>query len=293
MFRVTTRADWDGLVCAALLSVVEDVDRYRFVEPGPFQGGEGDVTPDDIICNLPYRNGCAMWFDHHISNKLEGVDFRGSWWVAPSAARVIYEYYGHDEALHEFDEMIALTDRIDAALLNPDECANPQGIILVSWTVEGKRTHEEPYWLRLIDLIRRNDTRGILADPEVRRRCDDFLSVNEEFGQALNLYSDLHGNVLVTDFRKVFHSEPGGRFLAFTLFPACNIWVKAADLSKDPTRVQISVGHSIFNRTSTVNVGELMAKYGGGGHFGAGTCRPKKEDADRVLGEIVEACKQG
>lgn len=31
IFRVTTRADWDGLVSAALLSVVEDVDCFRFV----------------------------------------------------------------------------------------------------------------------------------------------------------------------------------------------------------------------------------------------------------------------
>ena len=291
MFRITTRADWDGLVCAAVLSVVEDVDRYRFTEPGPFQAGEGEVTTEDLIANLPYRKGCAMWFDHHSSNKLEGVDFRGSWWVAPSAARVIYEYYGHDEALHEFDEMIALTDRIDSATLTPDECTNPKGVILVSWTVEGKRTHEEPYWLRLIELIRRNDFNALVHDPEVKGHCDEFLASNEEFGQALNLYSDLHGNVLVTDFRKVFHGEPGGRFLAFALFPKCDIWVKATDHPNDPTRSHISVGHNIFNRTSKVNVGELLAKYGGGGHLGAGSCRPKKEDADRVLGEIVEACR--
>jgi oligoribonuclease NrnB/cAMP/cGMP phosphodiesterase (DHH superfamily) len=92
-----------------------------------------------------------MWFDHHLSNRLEGVDFRGSWWIAPSAARVIYEYYGHDEALAGFDELIQITDRVDSATLTMDEIVDPKGIVLISMTVEGKRLQDEPYWLHLIE----------------------------------------------------------------------------------------------------------------------------------------------
>ncbi|MBM3327516.1 MAG: exopolyphosphatase [Calditrichaeota bacterium] len=292
MFRITTRADWDGLVSAALLSVVEDCDRIRFIEPGPFQDGKGEVTPDDIVANLPYRQGCALWFDHHSSNKLEAVDFRGAWWIAPSAARVIYEYYGQDEALAGWDELIEITDRIDSAALTMEEIKNPRGLILVSMTVEGKRLQDEPYWLHLIRLLIKNDTAALLADPKVQNRCEEFRYINEEFGQALNIYSDMVGNVLVTDFREVFHGEQGNRFLAFALFPNCNVWVKAFDHPNDPARVQISVGHSIFNRTCNVNVGELMARYGGGGHKGAGTCRPLKTEADRILSEILGVLKE-
>jgi len=292
MFRITTRADWDGLVSAALLNIVEDCDRVRFIEPGPFQGGEGEVTPDDIIANLPYRKGCALWFDHHLSNKLEEGEFRGSWWIAPSAARVIYEYYGHDEALAGFDELIAVTDRIDSAALTAEEVRKPEGLILVSMTVEGKRPQDEPYWLHLIDLLKRNDIKRLERDAEVNRRCDEFLSANYEWGQAVNLYADLYGEVLVTDFRNVFHGEHGNRFLPFALFPKCNVWVKAFDHPNDPARIQISVGHSIFNKTCDVSVGDLMARYGGGGHRGAGTCRPLKEDGDRVLKEVIEELKK-
>lgn len=287
MFRVTTRADWDGLVCAALLSVVEDVDRYRFIEPGPFQDGYGEVTPDDIIANLPYRKGGALWFDHHISNRQSGVDFWGSWWIAHSAARVIYEFYGHDEALAEFDELIQITDRIDSASLTAAEVRDPKGLILVSMTVEGKRPQDEAYWLRLIDILRRNDSARLLSDPEVVRRCGEFTAINDAFKEALQKWSRLEGKVLVTDFRGRFSGEPGNRFLPFALYPGCNVWVKATNHPNDPARAQISVGHSIFNRTCTVSVGELMARYGGGGHKGAGTCRPLKEEADRVLGEVV------
>ncbi len=287
MFRITTRADWDGLVSAALLNIVEDCDRVRFIEPGPFQAGEGEVTPDDIVANLPYRKGCAIWFDHHLSNKLEGVDFRGSWWIAPSAARVIYEYYGHDESLAGFDELIQITDRIDSAALTAEEVRDPQGLILVSMTVEGKRLQDEPYWLKLIDLIKRNETERLMKDEEVARRCKELADANHEWTRALSRYSLLENNVLVTDFRGNFNGEHGNRFLPFAVWPSCNVWVKVFDHPNDPTRVQISVGHSIFNKTCEVPVGELMAKYGGGGHRGAGTCRPLKGEAESVLGEVL------
>ncbi len=291
MFRVTTRADWDGLVSAALLSVVEDVDRYRFIEPGPFQDGVGEVTPEDIIANLPYRPGCALWFDHHSSNKLENVNFRGSWWVAPSAARVIYEYYVSNNELTGWDEIINITDRIDSANLTIEEIKNPQGLILASMTVEGKRPQDESYWLHIIKLLIKNDLNALLADPVIEQRCDEIKRINHEFDKALRLHSKMVDNVLVTDFRDVFKGVQGNRFLAFALFPQCDVWVKIFNHPNDSSRVQISVGHSILKRTCEVNVGELLSRYGGGGHKGAGTCRPLKDQADRVLSEIITECR--
>lgn len=247
------------------------------------------MTSEDIIANLPYRSGCGLWFDHHLSNKVD-VDFSGSWWVAPSAARVIFEYYS-DSDMVEFDELVEVTDRIDSAELTMDEIKAPRGYILVSMTVEGKRPQDEPYWLRLIELLRANDLAVLMADKEVARRCEEFQVVNEEYSRAVRRHSGMDGNVLVTDFRRVWHGEPGNRFLAYTLFPEADIWVKAMGHPIDQERAHIAVGHSPFNRTSTVNVGELLSKYGGGGHKGAGSCRPLKGEADRVLREIIEACR--
>ncbi|MCB0280623.1 MAG: exopolyphosphatase, partial [Calditrichaeota bacterium] len=53
--------------------------------------------------------------------------------------------------------------------------------------------------------------------------------------------------------------------------------------------VVFALGHSILNRTSKVNVGDLMAKYGGGGHVGAGTCQVDVDKADQVLNELLKA----
>ncbi|NQU05104.1 MAG: exopolyphosphatase [Calditrichaeota bacterium] len=269
--------------------MVEDVDGFQFIEPDALQHGEGTITSEDIIANLPYRSGCGMWFDHHTSNTTD-QEFRGSWWVAPSAARVIYEYYS-DGKLSEFEELVEITDRIDSATINASEIRDPQGYFLISMTIHSKQPNDEPYWIKLVDLLKSNDLKKIMADEDVRRRCDSYCTMNEEYGEVIGLYSDMDKNVLITDFRRRWHGEQGNRFLAFSLFPECDIWVKVMDHPTDRSQASFSVGRSIFKHTSELDVGELLAKYGGGGHKGAGGCRVLKEDADRVLKEIVEACK--
>jgi len=268
---------------------VEDIDRFQFIEPGPFQQGELEITSDDIIANLPHRSGCAMWFDHHLSNETV-EDFKGSWWVAPSAARVIYEYYANGD-LKEFEELVSITDRIDSASLTAEEIRDPKGYILISMTIDGRIMEDEPYWLKLVELLKANDLRDTLADEEVIKRCDNYQEVNAEYGEVLGLYSDLDDNVLVTDFRKRWNGELGNRFLAYSLFPECDIWVRIMDSPHKKNESAISVGRSIFNKTSDVNVGELLSRYGGGGHVGAGGCRISKDDDNRIFKEIIEACK--
>jgi len=265
------------------------VDRYQFTEPGPFQHGELEITADDIIANLPYRSGCAMWFDHHISNTAD-EDFRGSWWVAQSAAMVIYKYYNEGK-LVDYAELVDITDRIDGAILTAEELRDPKGYILVSLTIDGRLKEDEPYWLRLIELLRGNNLRTLMNDEEVSKRCFDYQEINSEYGEVLGLYSDMEANVLVTDFRNRWNGVLGNRFLAFTLFPECDIWVRIMKYTHDEEKESISVGRNIFNDTSTINVGGLLSKYGGGGHKGAGGCQTLKGEADRVLREIIEACK--
>jgi len=276
IYRITTRADFDGLVAAALISRVEDVDCLRFTEPGPFQHGEIEVTSSDIITNLPYRPGCAMWFDHHISNKVD-FDFQGSWWMAPSAARVIFEHY-NSGSLDRYEELVNITDRIDSAALTEAELRDPKGYVLISMTIDGKVRLDELYWHRLINHFRFNDVEKTLADREVNRRCMDYRQLNQEYGEVIEMYSDMIGNILFTDFRNRWNGEQGNRFLAFTLYPSCDVWIKIMDYPHNQTMDLISVGRSIFKDTFNVNIGELLARYGGGGHTGAGGCRVAKED---------------
>jgi hypothetical protein len=311
--RLVTRADFDGLVCGALVTKFENIDDYLFVEPKFMQDGLVEIRAGDIITNLPYHPNCTLWFDHHITNTTP--DFpkpvmigKGGFRLAPSAARVVYEYYtelgnGHqatgngtpDREVLKFlgtdrvNHLMREADRIDAGKLEEEDVLNPQGYVLISMTTDGKNVGDEPYWLKIIDLLREKTLEEMLSEPEVKKRCQRIRDEQEKLRKLLLERTTMKGNVIYCDLRGVKEIPDGNRFLIFTLFPKGNIQVK---VSEDPQRkntTAISVGYNIFNPTSNVNVGELLKNYGGGGHKVVGSSRVPNDKAEQAIREIVEA----
>lgn len=291
--RIVTRPDFDGIVCAVLLYDMESIDQpIRWVEPNDLQQGRVTIRKGDIIANLPYHPNCAMWFDHHYTNN-PGTPFKGLYRVAPSAAGLIHEYYGK-RFPRDYDELIRQTDRIDSADLSLEEVLHPENhpYILLSMTVSGRDTSEESYWNRLVGLIRRNDIHAVLADPEVKRRCDRVVDINTLYTPVLQKHTTLEGHVSITDFRAIDEVPNGNRFLVYSLYPDAVVSVRIRYDGRKKKRVIIGVGHSIFNRHCRVNVGLLLARFGGGGHRGAGSCTVSAEAADACLGSIIETLKR-
>ena len=303
--RLVTRPDFDGIVCGALITALEDIGSYLFVEP-KFMQDVVDIRHGDIIANLPYHPACSLWFDHHFTNGAAGFDRpvvagRGAFRMAPSAARVVYEYYSevpsasperYRSGLPMMDtdrvtELLRDTDKIDGGTLTRDDVLHPAGYVLISMTIYGKETDEEPYWRRLIDLIRERPLAEILDDPEVRRRCDHVLGSQERLRQQLLERAELRGNVIILDLRDTEDLTDANRFLLYTLFPEGNISMKIARDSQRAHTTAISVGYNIFNTTSTVNVGDLLSHYGGGGHRVVGSCRVPDGEAARAADEIL------
>jgi len=303
--RLVTRADFDGLVCGALVTKFERIDSYLFVEPKFMQDGLVEVRAGDIITNLPYHPNCTLWFDHHITNTTP--DFpkpimlgKGGFRLAPSAARVVYEYYtdpsdpGSAARLSFLNServtyLLKEADRIDAGKLERQDVLNPQGYVLVSMTTDGRNAGDEPYWLRVIELLRDKSLEETMRDPEVAKRCQQIRDEQEKLGKILLERTTLKGNVIYCDLRGVKEVPEGNRFLIFTLFPQGNIQVKVAYDTQRENTTAISVGYNIFNPTSNVNVGELLKKYGGGGHKVVGSSRVPNDQAERAIKEIVDA----
>jgi len=129
----------------------------------------------------------------------------------------------------------------------------------------------------------------ILDDPAVRKRTALLESENECFCRDLRDYSRVEGNVVVTDFRDLDHTPIGNRFVVYALFPEVNVSVR---IHWGPNRQfpVLLLGHSIFRRNCKTNVGELAARYGGGGHRGAGSI-PLMEDPDQQIRMVVAELK--
>ena len=312
--RLVTRADFDGLVCGALVTKFEPIDSYLYVEPKFMQDGLVDIRQGDIITNLPYHPNCTLWFDHHITNTTPNflqpiVIGKGGFRLAPSAARVVCEYYTELGNTHQAsgngkirpEEILSFlntermmhllheADRIDAGKLEQEDVLDPQGYVLISMTTDGRNADDEPYWLKIINLLRDTTLEETLDDPEVKRRCQRIRDEQEKLRKLLLERTTMKGNVIYCDLRGVKEIPDGNRFLIFTLFPKGNIQVKVAYDSQCENTTAISVGYNIFNPTSSVNVGELLKNYGGGGHKVVGSSRVPNEKAEQAIAEILTA----
>ena len=298
--RLLTRSDFDGICCAVLLKELGLMDEMVYAHPKDLQDGKIPVTKNDILANVPYVPGCGLWFDHHSSEKerthLEG-HYEGRSTSAPSAARVIYDYYG-PEKLGKYAEMLTYVDKVDSAQLTEQEILNPTGWVLLGFLCDprtGLGYHKRfrisnLAWVHsLMDMMSSMGIEEILAHPDTRERVDLYLENAERAKPFYRKHSRVEGPVLVTDLRGVGEIPPSNRFLVYSLFPETNISIRLID-GKGGEFVAFSVGYSILNRTAGVDVGSLMLKHGGGGHKAVGTCQVPNDQAERVLTELVAAC---
>ena len=288
--RLVTRCDLDGLACAVLIGLNEDVDEILLTHPQAIADGRVEVGSGDILANLPFRPGCALWFDHHLHTAAAAPaePYEGVFGRAPSAARLVFEYYGGLTTLAGFEELVRETDRFDSADLDLDDILDPQGYVLLGFTLDARSGlgRAAEYFMTVRELLaERAAIAQVLEHPEVEERCRRLAAEDTELHAALIAHSRVEGNVLITDFRRLERPPVGNRFLVFALFPQIDV---ALRIQRDDghAHVMVTLGHSIVNPTCKVNLGELAARYGGGGHPGAASIR-LAGSADAQLASIV------
>ena len=287
--RIVTRADFDSVVCAVLLFEALDIRQpVKWVEPGDVQKSAADIQEGDVVANLPYAPNCSLWFDHHFSNQRK-EPVAGMFKIAPSAAGVIFEYY-RQRLKRDYVELVQAADKIDAADLTQEEVLYPERYpyILLSMTINSQNRLDEPYWNHLVDIFRALPIDQVMRDPMVKPHCDRVIKENNDYQRYLSQHTRCQGHVAITDFRSLFPPPTGNRFLVYSMFPECSVQMKVRFDINHPEMVVVSVGHSIFNRTCRVNIGQMLTAYEGGGHRAAGACRFHASLADRYLSEIID-----
>jgi hypothetical protein len=300
--RLITRGDLDGLTSAVIITMNEPVDEILLVESQDITDKRVEVRGDDIIVNLPYDPRCGMWFDHKLltdSNEKPPDGFRGRYRVAASAARLVHEYYlernPDDPALLRLARLVDETDRLDAALLTTDDIENPRDFILLGFTLDARTGlgSLDDYFGKLVAWLKTMSIAEVLRQPEVRERVERIRGEQAAFKTLLERNSFQLSNVVVTDLRDLDRLPAGNRFLVYSLFPNANVSLRVHWGPRVDT-VVAAVGHSIFNRTCNTSVGDLMSRYGGGGHRGAGTCvLPMDRAADAIEEILIELQANG
>jgi len=303
-YRLVTRSDFDGLVCSMVLKELGILDDIKFVHPKDMQDGIIEITDRDITTNLPYNPKAGLVFDHHESEQTRNKKALGkdNYIIdgdAPSAARVVYEYFGgkvNPKLKRISDEIMSAVDKADSAQYTKEEVLDPKDWTLLNFIMDARtglgrfrnfRISNYNLMMELIDHCLEHDIDEILELPDVKERVDLYFEQQEAFKDQLKRLAKVHDKVLVLDLRNEEIIHAGNRFYVYAMYPEIEISIHVAWGFKQQNTA-LMIGKSIINRASDFNIGELCLKYGGGGHKNAGTCQVDNDKADEVLGEIVE-----
>jgi nanoRNase/pAp phosphatase (c-di-AMP/oligoRNAs hydrolase) len=298
-YRLVTRSDFDGLVCAMLLKQLRLAEEILFVHPKDVQDGQVEIGPGDITTNLPYSPAAHLVFDHHHSETLRNPTIAANHIIdpdAPSAARVVYDHYGGRDRFPSIaPELMRAVDQADSARYSLEEVLHPTGWTLLNFLMDSRtglgrfrdfRISNYQLMMQLIDACQDHGIDEILQLPDVKERVDLYLRQAEAFVAQLRRCTSLRGSVAVVDLRGEDVIHAGNRFMVYALFPACTVSIHVL-WGKQRQNTVLAVGKSILNRASTADIGALALAHGGGGHANAGTCQVPHGDADRVVSELV------
>jgi nanoRNase/pAp phosphatase (c-di-AMP/oligoRNAs hydrolase) len=299
-FRLVTRSDFDGLVCAVLLKELNLIDDIKFVHPKDMQDGKIEITNRDITTNLPYVASAHLSFDHHESETIRNTGERPNHIIsahAPSAARVVYDYYGGAPAFPNISpEMMAAVDKADSAQFSHDEILAPTDWVLLNYLMDSRtglgrfrefRVSNYQLMMDLIEYCRSHGIADILRLPDVVERTELYFDHAARARAQIERCASVHHNLVVLDLREEETIFAANRFMIYALYPQCNISIHEMwGVQKQNT--VFATGKSILDRGSKTNVGELMLKYGGGGHSAAGTCQVDNDQAQTVLDALIQ-----
>lgn len=298
-YRLVTRSDFDGLVCAVLLKELDMLEDILFVHPKDMQDGKIPVTSKDITTNVPYVPGVYLAFDHHLSETVRVATRPDNHIIDPkamSAARVVYDHYGGPAKFPRIrEDMMTAVDKADAAQFSKDEILDPKGWVLLNYLMDPRtglgrfrefRISNYQLMMALIDACLTKSVDEILQMPDVAERVALYREHEPKAKEQIERCSTVHGNAVVLDLRNEETIWPTNRFAIYALYPQCNISIHVMWGLKKQNTV-LAMGKSILDRGSKTNVGALALSYGGGGHEAAGTCQIDNDKADEVLGTIV------
>jgi nanoRNase/pAp phosphatase (c-di-AMP/oligoRNAs hydrolase) len=247
-----------------------------------------------------------MSFDHHES-ETERVKGKPANHVieahAPSAARVVYNYYGGQKAFPRVSlDMMAAVDKGDSAQFSRDEILESKGWNLLNFLMDSRtglgrfRDFRISNYALMMDLIGYcqkygDDIDSLLAEPDVKERSDLYFEHESKAREQILKCSKQNGNVVVLDLRAEETIYAANRFLIYALYPASNVSIHVLWGLKQQNTV-FAVGKSILDRSCKSAIGSIMLQYGGGGHDAAGTCQVPNDQAEPLLSEIVERLVQ-
>ncbi|MBM4053305.1 MAG: exopolyphosphatase [Planctomycetes bacterium] len=304
-YRLITKGDFDGLGCAILLKSLDIIESILFTHPKEIERGNIKITDHDIMTGLPYREEAHLVFDNYPGSIKNAKGKKDNFIIdthVPSTTKVVYNYFGGKKTFPKIsDELLTAVDKGYTANFTTYEILYPSGWDLLNYIIDQRTGLEKfgefrsPHYqlmLKLVDYCKDHTILEILSLPEIEERIDSYFSVVEQCKEQILRCASLYYNLAVIDFRHEDVIYPGNRFIAYALYPECNISLQILSDASHANTIFVA-GKSIIDRSFKVNIGRIMSLYGGGGHANAGTCQVPNEKAEKTLEELIKRFQYG
>jgi len=302
-YRLVTRSDFDGLVCALLLKSLKLINDVKFVHPNDVQNNKVNVDSGDIVANLPYAPAAHLVFDNHASEALRCRTSQNNYVFsvsAPSTARLLYDYYlPHYPSLSTFASTVDVADKCDSAQFNIEDITHPSGWVLINFLMDARtglgrfRQFRISNYALMIELVQHCEhctAEQLLALPDVKERVELYFAHAASAKQQIQQCIRLDDMIGILDLREQDPIYVVNRFVVYVLYPQIKVSIHLLR-NYDDIVDTIAVAKSIFNRGAKVDIARLMLAHHGGGHTNTGTCQVPRNTVDKVLQEIIHHIK--
>lgn len=229
-YRLVTRSDFDGLVCAILLKKIDLIDDIAFVHPKDMQDGKIEITGRDITTNLPYVAAAHLAFDHHLSETIRVKERPANHIIdpqAPSAARVVYDHFGGADGFPGVSgAMMAAVDQADSAQYSLDDILQPGGWTLLNFIMDARtglgrfrdfRISNYQLMMRLIEDCQNHDIDEVLELPDVKERVELYAEHEGLAREQIQRCASVHDNLVLLRLQGEKTIWAVNRFMVYAL----------------------------------------------------------------------------
>ncbi len=294
-YRLLTKSDFDGVLCAALLKAAGVIADIVFVNSFDFEGGKVAVSDKDITCNLPYSNKVKLAFSYQKEKQSDKHIVSDD---VQSCSEIIYHHYKenftsiNDKIIKDLLKAVA---KSNAAAFTKEEILNPKGFDMLNFLLDSRtgigrvrafRISNYALMISLVDQILNKDINQILAMPDIKERIDYYLESSEDYEEMLEYCAKQVGDVLVVDVRNEAYVKPANRFIKFAMFPESKFAIQIMWGLRKMNTV-FAVGKSIFNKNEELDLEAVLKQYGGISRRNSGSVQVKSDEADKVLKQII------
>ncbi|MFA5176401.1 MAG: hypothetical protein WC413_04045 [Candidatus Nanoarchaeia archaeon] len=284
--KLISHDDLDGVVSAVLLSLKFKTNNIHFQDSNK----SFKANKNTIISDLPYEKGTFLWFDHHISHKTN-QKFKGKFALEKSCARVIYDYYNKKFPKY-YEELVVQTDKADSGDYSLKDIKTYNFIYLldrIGFLSPFNNEKERQLYLKTMftHFKEQKPIKDLLKNKDIKKFIDRVKKIDKKSLEFIKKYGRINKKTLIidsSDKERIFNP-----FYIYTKYLDCKYMMI---ITKRGDKLGILL---IFNKfypnKNHSNIGEILKKYGGGGHSVIGGCRIYIKNKKRVVKEILNKLK--